>query len=131
MQSFGGDTEENALLTLSRRREDNIEMDFEELGWEGVYWILYFVELLGWLVSPEISACATLYSIVHVLLCCPVQMCLYYTEQVCPYCTVQFSALYSTNVPVQYSVFVLYSNSVSVLYTASLPVLYTTYVLVL
>jgi len=46
----------------SRRREDNIKVDFKELGWEGVYWILYSVDLLGWLVSPEVSACATLYS---------------------------------------------------------------------
>ena len=46
----------------SRRREDNIKMDFKELGWDGVYWILYSVELLGRLVSPEASACATLYS---------------------------------------------------------------------
>jgi len=33
--------------TFSRRWENNIKMDFEELGWEGVYWILCSVELLG------------------------------------------------------------------------------------
>jgi hypothetical protein len=68
MQSFGGVTEEKVLLTLSCRWEDIINMDFRELGWEAVYWILYSVGLLGWLMSPEVSACAALYSTcVHVL----------------------------------------------------------------
>ena len=70
----------------SRRHEDNIKMDFKELGWEGVYWILCSVELLGWLMSPEVPACAALYST-----CIPV---LYSTS---------VSVLYSTDVSVLYS----------------------------
>jgi len=86
-----------------------------------VYWILCSVELLGWLVSPEVSAWTAFYSKYVPVLHSTSVFILY--RQVCPYCTVHFSVLYSTNVPVQCSVSVLYSNSVSVLYATNVLVL--------
>jgi len=48
-------------------------MDFKELGWEGVYWILYSVELLGWCHLRFLRAplCT-----VHVFPYCTPQACL-------------------------------------------------------
>ena len=112
-----------SILTLTRRREDNIKMDFKEVGLDGVYWILNSVGLLGWLVSPEVSA----YS-------CIVQnkrVCIVQNKRVC---IVQHRCVrviqYKCACMVQ-CMSILYSKSVSVLYTTSMSVLYTTSVLVL
>ena len=115
MQSFGGDTEEKAFLTLSRRREDNIEMDFKEVGLDGVYWILNSVGLLGWLVSPEVSAYSCI--VQNKRVCIVQHRCVRVIQYKCA-CMVQCMSI-------------LYSKSVSVLYTTSMSVLYTTSVLVL
>jgi len=40
IQDFGGEPEEKRPLGRARRRwEDNIKMDLQDVGWEGIDWI--------------------------------------------------------------------------------------------
>jgi hypothetical protein len=55
MQSFVRGYRRKGIVHC-RRREDNIKIDFKELGWEGVYWILYFMELLDWLTFKNLAS---------------------------------------------------------------------------